>query len=36
MKKIIFSILCTVIASAIVGVNSMLNTPTKEQPKEHY
>ncbi|MBR3673480.1 MAG: hypothetical protein IKN65_04205 [Clostridia bacterium] len=34
MKKIVFSILCTVIASAIVGVNSLLNTTPKEQPKE--
>lgn len=34
MKKIVLSILCTAIVSAIVGVNSMLNTPTKEQPQE--
>ena len=34
MKKIILSILCTVIASAIVGVNSMLNSTPKEKPQE--
>ena len=34
MKKIVLSILCTVIASAVVGFNSMLNTSTKEQPLE--
>lgn len=34
MKKLVLSILCTVVLSAVVGVNSMLNIPTKEQPKE--
>lgn len=34
MKKIVLSILCTVIASAVVGFNSMLNTSTEEQPLE--
>lgn len=34
MKKLVLSILCTVIVSAVVGVNSMLNIPTKEQPTE--
>ena len=34
MKKLVLSILCTVGLSAVVGVNSMLNIPTKEQPKE--
>lgn len=34
MKKLVLSILCTVVLSAVVGVNSMLNIPTKEQPME--
>lgn len=34
MKKLVLSILCTVIVSAVVGVNSMLNTIPTEQPKE--
>lgn len=34
MKKIVLRILCTVIASAVVGFNSMLNTSTEEQPLE--
>jgi len=34
MKKLVLSILCTVVLSAVVGVNSMLNIPTKEQPKK--
>lgn len=34
MKKLVLSILCTVIVSAVVGVNSMLNTTPTEQPKE--
>ena len=34
MKKLVLSILCTFLVSAVVGVNSMLNTPTKEQPQE--
>lgn len=34
MKKLVLSILCMVVLSAVVGVNSMLNIPTKEQPKE--
>lgn len=33
MKKLVFSILCTLIASA-VGVSTMLNDPTSEKPKE--
>lgn len=34
MKKIVLSILCTVIASAVVGVNSLLNKTPLDQPKE--
>lgn len=34
MKKLFLSILCTIVLSAVVGVNSMLNIPTKEQPME--
>ena len=34
MKKLVLSILCTVIVSAVVGVNSMLKVPTNEQSKE--
>ena len=33
MKKLVFSILCTLIASA-VGVSTMLNDPISEKPKE--
>lgn len=33
IKKLVFSILCTLIASA-VGVSTMLNDPTSEKPKE--
>lgn len=31
MKKLVLSILCTVVLSAVVGVNSMLNISTEEQ-----
>lgn len=34
MKKLVLSILCTIVLSAVVGVNSMLNIPTKEQSME--
>ena len=34
MKKLVLSILCTVIASAIVGFNSLMNKAQIEQPKE--
>ena len=34
MKKFVLSILCSVIASTVVGFNSMLNTSIKEQPLE--
>lgn len=34
MKKLFLSILCTIVLSAVVGVNSMLNIPTKEQSME--
>lgn len=34
MKKLVLSILCTVVVSAAVGVNSFLNIPTKEQSTE--
>ena len=34
MKKLVLSILCTIVLSAVVGVNSILNIPTKEQAME--